>query len=103
MLERLMHDDELARNVIAGFLEDIPLQIQALKGYIENGDQKSAERQPHTIRGASANIGAEALQATASKMEKYGRQANLPAMQASLSELDLQFERLRAELQKEID
>lgn len=103
MLERLMYDDELARIVIAGFLGDIPLQIQALKGYIENGDQKSAERQAHTIRGASANIGAEALQATASKMEKYGRQANLPAMQASLSELDQQFERLRAELQKEID
>jgi PAS domain S-box-containing protein len=98
----LMGDEELAKTVIRGFLDDIPGQIQALKDYLSSADVRSAERQAHTIKGASANIGAEALRAVAYEMEKAGKSNNLAAMQGRYNELEDQFECLKQELLKEI-
>jgi len=102
LMQRLIDDDELARIVLAGFLEDIPLQIQALKDYLDAGDAHGAERQAHTIKGASANIGGEALLAIAFEMEKLGKSGHLSAVRERMDELELQFERLREVLEKEI-
>ena len=102
LIQRLMGDEELAGVVIAGFLEDIPLQIKALYDYLETGDITAAERQAHTIKGASANIGAEALRAVAFMMEKMGKSGDLAAIQKHMSQLEEQFERLREVLEKEI-
>jgi CheY-like chemotaxis protein/HPt (histidine-containing phosphotransfer) domain-containing protein len=101
LMQRLMGDEELAGIVIAGFLEDIPLQIQALKDYLDSGDFTGAERQAHTIKGASANIGGELLRSIANEMEKSGRKGDLPAIRKRMGELELQFERLREVLKKE--
>ena len=102
LLQRLMNDEELVHIVIAGFLEDIPLQIQSLKDYLASSDGTGAERQAHTIKGAAANIGAEALRATAFEMEKNGKSGDLSAIRKRMSKLELQFERLREVLKKEI-
>ena len=101
-LQRLMNDEELARIVIAGFLEDIPFQIQALKDCLASGDVVKAERQAHTIKGAAANIGGEVVRATAAEMEKSAKIGDLRAVQTRMSELDWQFDALTAELKKEI-
>ena len=61
MLARLMEDEDLAKMVVESFLEDIPRQIDSLKVYLEAGDATGAERQAHTIKGASANVGGERL------------------------------------------
>ncbi|MBV5331183.1 Hpt domain-containing protein, partial [bacterium] len=83
-------------------LNDIPLQIQALKDYLKAGDITGAERQAHTIKGASANIGGEALRAIAFEMEKNSRSGDLPAIQKHMNELELQFEFLREVLKKDM-
>lgn len=103
MQDRLMNDEELIRIVIEGFLVDIPKQIQLLKGYLESGELTNAERQAHTIKGASANIGGEALRMVAANLEETIKQANMAAVQAKIGSLDLNFERLRSELQKELE
>ncbi len=56
MMARMMDDEDLARTVAEGFLEDIPRQIEALRGYLEAGDASGVEHQAHTIKGASANV-----------------------------------------------
>ena len=100
LLERLVNDQELINVVISGFLEDIPVQIQALKDFVESGDKISAERQAHSIKGAAAIISGQALRATAYEMEKLGKNGDLSAMQKGIRELERQFERLKVELQK---
>jgi PAS domain S-box-containing protein len=102
LMERLMGDEDLAHIVMAGFLDDMPLQIQALKDYLEKGDVAGAERQSHTIKGASANIGGEALRALALEMEISGRNGDLAAIRNCMNELELRFESLREVLKKEI-
>jgi len=95
MMVRMMDDEDLARTVIGGFLDDIPKQIEILKVCLAAGDVPGAERQAHSIKGASANVGGEALRAVAFEMEKAGKAGNLEAVAARLPELEAQFARLK--------
>ena len=97
-----MDDEELARMIIKGFLEDIPRQILALKGYIEAGDIPNAERQAHTIKGASANVGGDAMLAVALGMELAGKAGDLNAVKASMAKLEVQFDLLNQVMIKEL-
>jgi len=90
-----MDDENLARTVVEGFLEDIPKQIEALKSCLEAGDAPRAERQAHSIKGASANVGGTALRNLAFEMEKAGKTADLKAVAVRLPELEMQFARLK--------
>jgi PAS domain S-box-containing protein len=98
LMKRLMGDFELAQVIIGDFIEDIPIQILALKTFLGNGDAVGAERQAHTIKGASANLGGEALQAAAHRIEKFCKAGDLPSACASLPELDQQFNLLKGDL-----
>ncbi|MFH0996296.1 MAG: response regulator [Pseudomonadota bacterium] len=100
MMTRLMDDEELARIVVKGFMEDIPRQIASLKRYLEAGDAPGAERQAHTIKGASANVGGERLQAVAFEMEKAAGAGDLSAAGKHLSELESQFDALNQVMTK---
>jgi len=95
MMKRLMDDEDLAQIVMEGFLDDMPKQIDALKGYLGTADVAGVERQAHTIKGASANVGAEALCEVAFGMEKAGKAGDLKAAKISISELEVQFERVK--------
>jgi CheY-like chemotaxis protein/HPt (histidine-containing phosphotransfer) domain-containing protein len=102
MMTRLMDNEKLARTVVEGFIEDIPLQIEALRGYLETGDAVSAERQAHTIKGASANVGGESLRAAALEMEKLLKAGDINAINACLTELKKQFDLLSQAMKKEM-
>ncbi|MFO7534390.1 MAG: response regulator [Kiritimatiellia bacterium] len=102
MMSRLMDDKDLARMIVKEFLTDIPAQIETLKSYLKADDAASAERQAHTIKGASANLGGEALRAVAFAMEKAAGAGDLAAVSARLAGLESQFERLKAAMEKEI-
>jgi HPt (histidine-containing phosphotransfer) domain-containing protein len=95
MLARLMDDEDLARTVVDGFLEDVPRQIEALRSYLGAGDAPGALRQAHTIKGASANVGGEALRVAALDMEKAGQAGDLQAVKARLPDLESRFAGLK--------
>jgi CheY-like chemotaxis protein/HPt (histidine-containing phosphotransfer) domain-containing protein len=101
-MNRLMDDEYLARMLIEGFLEDIPKQIAVLKGYLETGDVMGIERQAHTIRGASANMGGGRLREVAFEMEKAARAGDLSAAGRHIPELESQFDRLNQAMKKEL-
>ena len=95
MMARLMGDEALAHKIMKGFLEDIPKQIETLKTYLNAGDIARAERQAHTIKGASANVGGEALRVTAFEMEKMAKAGDLEAGLDRLPMLESQFALLK--------
>jgi HPt (histidine-containing phosphotransfer) domain-containing protein len=79
MMSRLMDDEELARMVFEGFLKDIPRQIAMLKTCLEAADAAGTERQAHTIKGASANVGGERQREVVFEIEKAAKAADLIA------------------------
>jgi len=102
LMNHLMDDEELALTVIEGFLKDIPLQIEALKGFLEDGDASGAQRQAHTIKGASASVGGETLREVAFDLDQAGKAGDLKTVKASMPQLEMEFERLNRAMEKEL-
>lgn len=95
LLDRIMDDPELAKTAVETFLGDIPQQIQALKDYLEANDVSGVESQAHTIKGASATVGGEALCALAFEIENASRAGDLRSVAGSLDDLEREFVRLK--------
>ena len=90
-MARLMNDEDLSRQIIDGFLEDMPEQIKRLRTDIDDGDTGSAGNRAHTIKGAAANVGALAMSALALAMEKAGKNGYREELHNLLPELERQF------------
>jgi HPt (histidine-containing phosphotransfer) domain-containing protein len=101
MLERLMNDADLARVVMASFLDDTPRQIEALRRSLDAWDAAGAERQAHALKGASATVGGETLRALASAMEKAGKAGDLGSVAARMDDLEREFVRLKEAMGEE--
>jgi len=101
LLTRLMDDEELAKEVVRGFLKDITDQIRTLKDLIGRGNTEPAGGQAHKIKGAAASVGASALSALAWEMEKAGKAGHLKEMAGRMPEMEKQFY-LLSERMKEI-
>lgn len=83
LLDRLGGDKELYAEIVAGFVDDISRQIRELKESLSNDNTENSARKAHTIKGACANVGAEALRETALEIEmaaKEGRGDLLPSL-----------------------
>jgi len=72
-LDRVMGDEELGREIIGEFLEDITAQIKVLEDWKNDGDVEELRRQAHSIKGASANVGATAMRKAAADMEEAAK------------------------------
>lgn len=98
---RLGSDPELISMVIGVFIEDMPQQIEALKGAVKVQDTKEATRLAHSIKGAAANVGGESLQATALQLEEAAREGNLTDIAMVLPDLEEKFVQLTGILNEE--
>lgn len=87
-LERLEGDEELLQEIIDIFLEDAPRLFLALKQARLDHDQKTSERQAHSLKGASANVGAVALQAISMQAEAAARDSEWSLLEGLLPEME---------------
>jgi PAS domain S-box-containing protein len=98
LMTRLMGDEDLARAVVDGFLEDTPRQIDALKDRLRANDAPGVMHQAHTIKGASATVGGDALSGVAQEMERAASSGDLEGIRDHLPELQSAFDVLRASM-----
>jgi HPt (histidine-containing phosphotransfer) domain-containing protein len=98
LLRRLDNDLELAAELTEIFLEDTPGQIARLTDALDNDDATTAERLAHSIKGASASVGAEQLRDVGLAMEKACREGDLRAAAARLPLLNERFDALHQAL-----
>jgi PAS domain S-box-containing protein len=93
-LDRLMGDEDLANEIFSEFLEDVPRKLITLKEALGKGDAPSVQIEAHTLKGASANVGALALQEMAYQIEVAGEAGDLVKAGSLAAQLDKQFEML---------
>jgi signal transduction histidine kinase/DNA-binding response OmpR family regulator len=62
---------------------------------VEVGDSRALEHAAHSLRGASANIGATALAGVCAEMELQGRLEQLDATARLMEQFDAEFQRVR--------
>jgi len=102
LMDRLMGDEDLVKEICMGFLGDMPIQINVLRQHIGRNDSTSAGGQSHTIKGAAANVGGMALSATALNMEKAAKAGRWDEIASIMSEMERQFDLLKNHMEKNI-
>lgn len=93
-----MDDEELVEEIITAFIEDIPGQIETLRNNLERGDIEGAKCRAHAMKGASANIGAEAFRAVAYKIEKATFKGDISEARTYVEDLIIEYDQLQKEI-----
>jgi len=96
LLNRLLGDEEMTREILEAFLEDIPREIDSLAAAVAVGNTPTVELLAHTIKGAAGNVGSEGLRSAAFEMESAAKKGYLSGAQALLKSIRQEFEHLKA-------
>lgn len=102
LLERVMDDEELVRELIEEFLKEIPQRLSDLEHALTQPDFKQIRSQGHTIKGTSGNMGAISLQKVAARLEAAGQADDLETATSLIQQLQDQFERFKSETEKNL-
>lgn len=102
-LERMLNDEDVARDVIKIFLEDTPRNLFLIKQSINSNDLQSLVRHCHTMRGASSYVGGHTLVAIAQNIENNAKGGKIDFVKAQIDDLEKEFLLLKAELAKNFD
>ncbi len=92
LLERLDGDMELVHELLALYLEDCPRLISGIKAAITVKDSRSLDGYAHSMKGASANLGALRLQSLSYELEQMGKNSQLDQAPAVFQALEGQFQ-----------
>lgn len=92
LMQRLLGDTSLERDILAAFLTEIPDLILQLKQFVNSGDITNARLQAHTIRGAAANLSAGNLRAAAEQIEDFCKQDDLESCKSGIAVLETEFD-----------
>lgn len=95
VLERLEGDEELLKELVGLFLEQSGQQIKELRAALAAGDASVIQHQAHSLKGAAAGLGAEALSHRAAQLEKAGKEGDLTAVPALLEAMQEELARFQ--------
>lgn len=95
VLDRLEGDEDLLRELVDIFLSQSWMQIQELQAALAVGDAKTIWNQAHSLKGAAAGLGAEALSRRAAQLEKAGKEGDLTAVSGLLQAVEEELSRFQ--------
>ena len=91
---------EFLREIIGIYLEDTPKRLAELRTFLKSGDVAAFTRAAHTIKGSSANVGAQVLKGIAERLEGQSRRDGLGLVEGMIAESEAEFARVTAELRR---
>ncbi len=95
-------DTEFIRDLAQTFIEDTRTRIEQLRTLISAGDAEGIRREAHTIKGSSANFGAQILQQLATELEEMGTGQEIERAAETIEDFHAEFERLCAYADEEL-
>jgi len=87
-LERMSGDRELLANLFQLFVDDAPKKLRAIEDFVAQNEFYQVERTAHSLKGASATVGATRLCRLAADLEqaaKAGSREQVDALRANLT------------------
>ncbi|MEE9465717.1 MAG: response regulator [Candidatus Neomarinimicrobiota bacterium] len=103
VLGRLEGDQELLVDLMKIFLNDLPSRFTELQAALEQDDLGAAVLPAHTIKGASANLGAMELKHIAAQVEAAARNGDRSVVGPLHEQLLAAYERIKAVFQQQIE
>jgi HPt (histidine-containing phosphotransfer) domain-containing protein len=91
---------EFLREIVGIYIEDTPKRIAEMKASLASGDVGAFTRAAHTIKGSSANVGAQGLKSIAERLEFVSRKEGLGQVNSLIADCEAEFTRAAAELRR---
>ncbi len=91
---------EVISELIHSFLRDAPKQIVKMKDGVVENDREVVLLAAHTLKGSSANIGAEFLSSTSFELEMTAESDDIPLILSKINNIENAFNTTKAELQR---
>ncbi|EXI80614.1 MAG: Signal transduction histidine-protein kinase BarA [Candidatus Accumulibacter appositus] len=86
----------LLNKVITAYLLDTPARLTRLRAAADAGDAKTLNREAHTLKSSSANVGAERLAALCAELEALARKESVDGARPLLEEVEFELPRVLA-------
>lgn len=96
-------DEEILREVIQLFVEEVPKRLADLRLALERRDAELLERSAHTIKGTCLVFGAGPVRLAAERVETMGRKRDFDLAPEAVAALVQESERLAADLKTFLD
>ena len=90
--------DALVHKVIAAYVGDTPRHLATLREAVEGMDAGSVRRVAHSLKSASANIGAARLATLCKELEQLGRADTVDGADRILTDMEHEFQTVRHSL-----
>ncbi|MDP9403572.1 MAG: response regulator [Actinomycetota bacterium] len=84
-----------ADEVIALFVDDVPVRLEALRGALASGDLRAAAELAHTLKGTSSNVGATRLAARCAGLQSSAEGGSSAEAAASAEAVESAWEQVR--------
>jgi two-component system sensor histidine kinase/response regulator len=94
-------EPDILDELIELFLDDVPLQLVALREGVEGRNADSVERVAHTLKGSCGNMGAIRMAKICEQLQEVGASADLVKVPSLLDQLEAEFDRVRTLLEAE--
>jgi len=98
--ENMDDDEEMLQDIVGAFLRDHGNQLRELRQGLALGDEKSALRGAHTLKGLLLTLAAQPAADVALEVEHALREHDMKRASAGVPRLEGQLERLIPELQR---
>lgn len=96
LVKRLGDDEEFIKEIIDIFVEDLQSQIEKLAQAIKDQNAEQINRIGHSIKGASKNVGANALGKISYEIENIGKSQKLNGILDNFNKLKESFKEFKA-------
>ncbi|MCS0660649.1 response regulator [Massilia terrae] len=90
--------DALVQKVIAAYVGDTPQHLQTLRRAIAGADSGSVRKVAHSLKSASANVGAQQLAQLCKELEHLGRAETTEGAALILTDMEQEFQAVRHSL-----
>lgn len=90
--------DALVQKVIAAYVGDTPRHLATLREAVDGMDASSVRRVAHSLKSASANIGAARLATLCKELEQLGRADTVAGADRILTDMEHEFQTVRHSL-----
>ena len=86
--QTVQDDEELLRELVSTFLDELPILRKTLSTALDGDDAKLVQRTAHTLKGSLGHFGAHRAYQQALEVENHGREGNLPEAASAVPALD---------------
>jgi two-component system, sensor histidine kinase and response regulator len=87
-LNRLGDDEDLLRDIVQIFLEDVPGMIEKIHKAVAETDANSLQRAAHSLKGLTATLSAHGVVSAAAQLEHIATSRNLAEAAQAAAEVE---------------